>query len=186
MASFFCRLAQHKNVVAPALATVALVSLVGTETKDRAKQERQASKGHQPSLFSSSNFSLFSPPRVHCEAALPKTSNFVQVKLSEISDTKVTLPVDLDFTKPPPEPKAGFKPYAQGYFYDIIPNAQLFTPRVDYPMWDKNWDGREPKRTGDDKIDRRRARYLRKHGVTRHIILVRHGQYDERHRVRIV
>ena len=36
--------------------------------------------------------------------------------------------------------------------------------------------------TGDKDKDRENARYVRKHGVTRHIILIRHGQYDEQHR----
>jgi hypothetical protein len=29
-----------------------------------------------------------------------------------------------------------------------------------------------------------RDRYIRKNGVTRHIIMIRHGQYDETHKVR--
>ena len=38
---------------------------------------------------------------------------------------------------------------------------------------------------GDDSIitqSRQRERYIRKNGVTRHIILIRHGQYDETHK----
>jgi hypothetical protein len=81
------------------------------------------------------------------------------------------------------ETKAGFQPEAKGYFHDIIPNSQLFQPKLAWPMWDDNWDGREPVFTGNDKLDRRKRRYLRKHGVTRHIILVRHGQYHETHHV---
>ena len=46
-------------------------------------------------------------------------------------------------------------------------------------MWDEDWDGREPASTGSKDEDRRRKRKLRKEGVTRHIILVRHGQYNE-------
>jgi len=49
-----------------------------------------------------------------------------------------------------------------------VPESELFQPSVPYPYWDKNWD---------NKAD------LKKHfkgpGVTKHIILVRHGQYDE-------
>jgi len=29
-----------------------------------------------------------------------------------------------------------------------------------------------------------RDRYIRKNGVTRHIMMIRHGQYDETHKVR--
>lgn len=47
-----------------------------------------------------------------------------------------------------------------------------------------NWDGKHPPSTGDDHADRHKLRQIRKHGVTRHIILVRHGQYDETHKVR--
>eukprot|EP00656_Telonema_subtile_P036826 TRINITY_DN4088_c0_g1_i1.p1 TRINITY_DN4088_c0_g1~~TRINITY_DN4088_c0_g1_i1.p1 ORF type:complete len:283 (-),score=41.03 TRINITY_DN4088_c0_g1_i1:99-947(-) len=48
-----------------------------------------------------------------------------------------------------------------------VPDEELFNPKVPYPRWDKDWDhlagGRKPGTQG----------------VSRHIILVRHGQYDE-------
>jgi hypothetical protein len=45
---------------------------------------------------------------------------------------------------------------------------------------DLNWDGRHPQVTGDKDEDiRRKLRDIRKSGITRHIILIRHGQYDE-------
>merc|ERR1712091_364502 len=49
---------------------------------------------------------------------------------------------------------------------------EYFVPKVPYPAWDADWDGR------------RRARAeAKKRGAppapTRHILLVRHGQYDE-------
>jgi Histidine phosphatase superfamily (branch 1) len=47
---------------------------------------------------------------------------------------------------------------------------------------DLNWDGRHPQGTGDHDVDRRQLREIRKHGITRHIILIRHGQYDESHK----
>jgi serine/threonine-protein phosphatase PGAM5 len=58
---------------------------------------------------------------------------------------------------------------------------QLYKPQVPYPAWDYNWDGRmtddtslEGHRSGkeDEMADRNNHK-------TRHIILVRHGQYDE-------
>jgi serine/threonine-protein phosphatase PGAM5 len=73
----------------------------------------------------------------------------------------------------------GFQPNARGDFHKLFPKRQLFQPRVEYPLWDENWDGRHPESTGNPDEDRKRARYVRKEGVTRHIILVRHGQYDE-------
>ena len=47
-------------------------------------------------------------------------------------------------------------------------------PPKPYPEWDPNWDFREP--TDDDAMKKHAARRL---GAHRHIILVRHGQYDE-------
>jgi serine/threonine-protein phosphatase PGAM5 len=68
---------------------------------------------------------------------------------------------------------------ATGDFHNLFPKRQLWQPKVEYPLWDVNWDDRKPASTGQDEEDRRRMRQLRKDGVTRHIILVRHGQYDE-------
>mmetsp|Transcript_10063 Transcript_10063/g.14226 ORF Transcript_10063/g.14226 Transcript_10063/m.14226 type:complete len:213 (+) Transcript_10063:103-741(+) len=63
------------------------------------------------------------------------------------------------------------------FFYNYFPLNQLWQPERLYPAWDKNWDKRQPPKTDqsnhdddDDDDD---------NGVTRHIILVRHGQYDE-------
>lgn len=69
----------------------------------------------------------------------------------------------------------------EDYFYGLFPKRQLWQPKpgLPYPMWDDDWDGRLPASTGDGEEDRRRSRQLRKEGVTRHIILIRHGQYDE-------
>lgn len=64
-------------------------------------------------------------------------------------------------------------------FHGLFPKRQLWQPRVEYPLWDNDWDGRQPPSTGDPNEDRRRMRQVRKEGVTRHIILIRHGQYDE-------
>lgn len=64
----------------------------------------------------------------------------------------------------------------KGEFHNLFPKRQLWQPKVEYPLWDKNWDGRLPAPTGDEENDRKQLRELRKNGVTRHIILVRHGQ----------
>jgi hypothetical protein len=68
---------------------------------------------------------------------------------------------------------------ATGDFHKMFPKRQLWQPKLEYPLWDKNWDGRSPTPSGDEEADRHKMRKLRKEGVTRHIILVRHGQYDE-------
>jgi len=76
----------------------------------------------------------------------------------------------------------GMQKDAPGFFHDLFPMRQLFVPAMPYPLWNKNWDLRQPESTGDEDEDRRSQRKLRKTGVTRHIILVRHGQYDETHK----
>eukprot|EP00527_Entomoneis_sp_CCMP2396_P000807 CAMPEP_0198137338 /NCGR_PEP_ID=MMETSP1443-20131203/855_1 /TAXON_ID=186043 /ORGANISM="Entomoneis sp., Strain CCMP2396" /LENGTH=346 /DNA_ID=CAMNT_0043798741 /DNA_START=15 /DNA_END=1055 /DNA_ORIENTATION=+ len=78
--------------------------------------------------------------------------------------------------------KAGFQSDAKGSFKDLFPLRQKFEPKFEYPLWDHNWDDQMPPSTGSDEEDRRRMRNIRKSGVTRHIILVRHGQYDETHK----
>lgn len=79
----------------------------------------------------------------------------------------------------PATPSFGMNPDSKGDFYNMFPRRQLWQPKHEYPWWDKDWDGKSPPRTGDDEEDRKKMRKLRKEGVTRHIILVRHGQYDE-------
>ncbi|CAB9502658.1 protein phosphatase PGAM5, mitochondrial [Seminavis robusta] len=112
----------------------------------------------------------------NCEATAKKKEN-------ESSSSSSSSTSTVDSTSPKTGTgNAGFQRDAKGYFYDIIPNSQIFQPKLEWPMYDENWDGREPIPSGNDKLDRRKRRYLRKYGVTRHIILVRHGQYDETHK----
>jgi len=67
-------------------------------------------------------------------------------------------------------------------YNNLFPLRQLMKPKVEYPLWDEDWDGRALQTTGDRKKDHEHKRYIRKNGVTRHIILIRHGQYDETHK----
>jgi hypothetical protein len=80
----------------------------------------------------------------------------------------------------------GFQADAVGNFHGMFPARQLFQPAVPYPLWNSNWDGRQPEATDDPQADKQRMRTIRKTGTTRHIVLIRHGQYDETHRVRHV
>jgi len=48
-------------------------------------------------------------------------------------------------------------------------DSQLFKPVQPYPFWDNNWDWRE-------ETDETILASVRRSGVSRHIILVRHGQ----------
>jgi hypothetical protein len=82
-------------------------------------------------------------------------------------------------------PHVGMKDDEPGEYHGLFPKRQLWQPKVPYPLWDRNWDGRDLASTGDKEADRDQARFVRKHGVTRHIILVRHGQYDEDEKVRV-
>ena len=83
-------------------------------------------------------------------------------------------------------PVQGMRVDEEGDFHGIFPKRQLWQPKLEYPLWDTNWDGNELPATGDKEQDRNRMRHIRKTGVTRHIILIRHGQYDETHKVRYV
>jgi hypothetical protein len=74
---------------------------------------------------------------------------------------------------------AGMRPHETGDFYGLFPKRQLWQPALPWPLWNRNWDGREP----SEHSDPAKSRWMRKHGTTRHIILVRHGQYDESHKV---
>lgn len=67
-------------------------------------------------------------------------------------------------------------------YHGMFPLRQLYKPTVEYPLWDQNWDGKKPASSGDKNKDYERMRYIRENGVTRHIILIRHGQYDETHK----
>jgi len=67
-------------------------------------------------------------------------------------------------------------------FYGQCLERQLYKPKVPYPAWDYDWDSRmtpettmEVLRTKDGLHKSRRLAG----GTTRHILLVRHGQYDE-------
>jgi serine/threonine-protein phosphatase PGAM5 len=66
---------------------------------------------------------------------------------------------------------------------------QLFTPKVPYPFWDYNWDGKMTQNPsaittgnqGEGAGGTAAAGGGRGevHGTVRHILLVRHGQYEE-------
>ena len=54
----------------------------------------------------------------------------------------------------------------------------MFQPKLPYPAWNYNWDGRMvPGKTDLDGHKTGEAKTVK--GKTRHIILVRHGQYVE-------
>mmetsp|Transcript_25396 Transcript_25396/g.53108 ORF Transcript_25396/g.53108 Transcript_25396/m.53108 type:complete len:468 (+) Transcript_25396:63-1466(+) len=81
-----------------------------------------------------------------------------------------------------------------GMYHGLFPRRQLWRPRLEYPLWDNDWDQRRPppidkleseegegENSKPKMTEAQRDRYIRKKGVTKHIILIRHGQYDESH-----
>lgn len=66
----------------------------------------------------------------------------------------------------------------ESLYYGLFPQRQVFQPDLPYPLWNYDWDGR----LDHHHYHTSSTRQVRKHGVTRHIILIRHGQYDETHR----
>lgn len=64
------------------------------------------------------------------------------------------------------------------WYHGMFPTRQLWRPKFEYPLWDPDWDHKH-----NDDLSSEEKRNLRVKGVTRHIILVRHGQYDESYRV---
>ena len=70
---------------------------------------------------------------------------------------------------------------SDAWYHGLFPTRQLWRPAIEYPLWDDNWDGRQILQQDAGGEEQRR---IRKEGVTRHIILIRHGQYDETYKVR--
>ena len=85
---------------------------------------------------------------------------------------------------PPPPPRSGQEGIDTEsgaddaeLYHGLFPTRQLFHPTMEYPLWNYNWDGRRPNSTGDPAADKKRDRHIRKTGITRHVILVRHGTF---------
>ena len=69
-------------------------------------------------------------------------------------------------------------PKEEELFENQCLKRQLFQPKLPYPAWDYDWDGHSIQ--GKNDLEGHKTGKARKvKGKTRHIILVRHGQYDE-------
>jgi serine/threonine-protein phosphatase PGAM5 len=77
-------------------------------------------------------------------------------------------------------------------FHDQCLQRQLFHPKLPYPAWDYNWDGKmtpetslegflRPKTKTTSSTSSTRSSTSSGTNTTRHVILIRHGQYDETH-----
>lgn len=102
-------------------------------------------------------------------APLPAVATYIyqtQRSACEAEKPKVKLEIF-----PPRPSKDGGAPEVRGEkeesYYGLFPKSQLFQPKVEYPLWDDDWDGRKPQSTGDKEADRERMRHIRKTGVTR-------------------
>eukprot|EP00581_Thalassiosira_minuscula_P008958 CAMPEP_0183707838 /NCGR_PEP_ID=MMETSP0737-20130205/4281_1 /TAXON_ID=385413 /ORGANISM="Thalassiosira miniscula, Strain CCMP1093" /LENGTH=506 /DNA_ID=CAMNT_0025935569 /DNA_START=10 /DNA_END=1530 /DNA_ORIENTATION=- len=152
--------------------------------------------------------SLFSPlafrqaTKALCEAPPPQaqpTSSSSQPQTNNDSNTAAYKPKDpAEPTADPVEiessdgkklPMEGgmWGEESDGLYHGLFPRRQLWRPKLEYPLWDNDWDGRRPPSIDMEKnesgmTEAQRDRSIRKNGVTRHIILIRHGQYDETHR----
>lgn len=68
-------------------------------------------------------------------------------------------------------------------FYGQCLARQLHRPKIPYPAWDYDWDHRETELTSQEALSGQSQFAKSKSlGKTRHIILIRHGQYDERYK----
>jgi len=66
-------------------------------------------------------------------------------------------------------------------FYDQCLERQLWKPKLPYPAWDYNWDGKMADHWSTPTVlsTSDGLRNASRTGTTRHLILVRHGQYHE-------
>jgi len=65
-------------------------------------------------------------------------------------------------------------------FYGQCLERQLYHPKQPYPAWDYNWDGRMTPSTSQEILSTVEGlQQSRQLGKVRHILLIRHGQYDE-------
>ncbi|CAJ1952554.1 unnamed protein product [Cylindrotheca closterium] len=63
-------------------------------------------------------------------------------------------------------------------FHNQCLERQMYKPKLPYPAWDYNWDGKAVAGATDFE-GHRSGKACKQKGKTRHIILVRHGQYEE-------
>eukprot|EP00523_Entomoneis_sp_CCMP467_P012533 CAMPEP_0168787822 /NCGR_PEP_ID=MMETSP0725-20121227/12005_1 /TAXON_ID=265536 /ORGANISM="Amphiprora sp., Strain CCMP467" /LENGTH=354 /DNA_ID=CAMNT_0008838053 /DNA_START=42 /DNA_END=1106 /DNA_ORIENTATION=+ len=132
--------------------------------------------------FSSERQQQQQRPQCDASAPLPKLDPAVDNSLPSLSSNKLDNNNEKSKEPAVAVKTAGMQKDAVGSYKNLFPLRQKWQPKVEYPLWDHNWDGKMPESTGSDEEDRKRMRYIRKNGVTRHIILVRHGQYDETHK----
>ena len=98
------------------------------------------------------------------------SSWYTSTRCEEVKAPPDKQPVDNVETKL----KSDSKGKEKCYFGSPYPSRMIHTPKIPYPLWDEDWDGKQVK-----DVTSKEKREIRKKGVTRHVILVRHGQYVE-------
>jgi hypothetical protein len=130
---------------------------------------------------SSSSSTRLALNKTLCDAKNPKT-DMIPNKITSSAE-KLSAPVPSAVPALASVPSNNPNDKDDTMYKNLFPLRQLSKPNVEYPLWDENWDGKISKSVGNTVEDVQKKRFIRKNGVTRHIILVRHGQYDENHKV---
>jgi hypothetical protein len=105
-----------------------------------------------------------------CDARRNPSSPFSNPRNNESSSSPSS------FAKKEEDITAYYRKY--GRFH---PQRQIHEPFLPYPAWDYNWDGRQTPFTSPEFLMHGSDAFAasKTHGTTRHILLIRHGQYDE-------
>lgn len=122
-------------------------------------------------LSQNSNNELYNNNKIQCDDGI-NTKNVKQQDILNIPE--VLHNIEKTESHEPQNRKAGFLGGdGTQYFDNLFPLRQLFQPSKPYPLWDDDWDGKQEERWAMS------SKELRKNGKTRHVILIRHGQYEE-------
>ena len=205
MSYFFrhIRLSRHMGAMVPWCSTAALTLVTATTLAAVASQDDADSNVHRTTTGTITRSPVLSSHALtHCDAA----SNPTTIQLKEIRPGGQMRSVPSHVTTDDDDHHRNDRTTNgstttgsrnvnnvvdenEVYYHNLFPLRQLFVPAVEYPLWDENWDERQPSSntpTTSAEEQKTQIRQLRKNGVTRHIILVRHGQYDETHKVSFI
>jgi hypothetical protein len=84
-----------------------------------------------------------------------------------------------EYTRCDERDSTGTEDRKEDWFQGQCLKRQLWRPKLPYPAWDYDWDGHMV----PDTTLEAQAKGVKVRGKTRHIILIRHGQYHETHMV---
>jgi hypothetical protein len=201
MASSFCRYTQRYIKPTAAFAAGGLSAVIFTSSSTRNdKIEENSLRGTTAAStaklnglnvlrHNSSTGSLFLRPSYSQISLKRNATTFCEASKTapyKPSDPAEPIADESNTVEKTTKPRWGMRDVeGDGLFHGLFPRRQLWRPHLEYPLWDSNWDGRQPPPIENDDKDEHetlaalRERQIRKNGVTRHLILIRHGQYDE-------